>query len=122
MTIDPESVCVLAMSASKLRSDLEAELAIDGYEVRCAESIAEVEARLTPSVADVLIAGSPEGASAPCALLRGLRDGRPGGVPTATTSTAPAHLPASGKAFSFGATLSPCLMRHRVSRDRHIVS
>src|SRR5207253_2619495 len=55
-----------------------AELTIDGYEVRCAESIVEVEARLTPSVADVLIVGSLEEASAPCALLRGLRDGRLG--------------------------------------------
>lgn len=78
MTIDPEPVCVLAMSAGKLRSDLEAELTIDGYEVRCAESIVEVEARLAPTVADVLIVGSLEEAAAPCALLRGLRDGRLG--------------------------------------------
>lgn len=78
MTVEPEPVCVLAMSAGNLRSELQAELSIDGYEVRCAESIAEVEARLTPSVADVLVVGSLEDPAAPCALLRGLRDGRLG--------------------------------------------
>lgn len=78
MTTDPEPVCVLAMVGGRLRDELEAELSIDGYEVRLAESIAEVEARLTPSVADVLIVGSLEERAAPCALLRGLRDGRLG--------------------------------------------
>src|SRR5947209_6434112 len=78
MTIDPEPVCVLAMTAGKLRADLEAELTIDGYEVCCAQSIAEVEARLTPSVADLLIVGTLDEPAAPCALLRGLRDGRLG--------------------------------------------
>ncbi|MEA2493151.1 MAG: two-component system, OmpR family, phosphate regulon response regulator PhoB [Thermoleophilaceae bacterium] len=78
MTVDPEPVCVLAMVPGAVRDVLEAELSVDGYEVRCAESIAEVEARLTPSVADVLIVGSLEDRSAPCALLRGLRDGRLG--------------------------------------------
>jgi DNA-binding response OmpR family regulator len=78
MTTDPELVCVLAMVRSKLREALEVELCVDGYEVRCAESIAEVEARLTPSVADVMIVGSLDDAAAPCALLRGLRDGRLG--------------------------------------------
>ena len=65
MTIDPEPVCVLAMNAGALRNGLEAELTIDGYEVRVAESIPEVEARLTPSVADVLIVGSLEGRRSP---------------------------------------------------------
>lgn len=78
MTTEPEPVCVLAMNAGTLRSGLEAELTIDGYEVRTAESIAEVESRLTPSVADLLIVGSLEERAAPCALLRGLRDGRLG--------------------------------------------
>lgn len=88
MTSNPPLVCVVAMASSRLRADLEAELTIDGYEVRCAESIAEVEARLTPSVADVLIVGSMEDRAAPCALMRGLRDGRLGagriapGLPT----------------------------------------
>lgn len=78
MTIDPEPVCVLTMEAGELRNALEAELSVDGYDVRCAESIPEVEARLSPSVADVLIVGSLEDPAAPCALLRGLRDGRLG--------------------------------------------
>lgn len=78
MTTGPELVCVLAMKASELRHGLEAELSIDGFEVRTAESIPEVESRLTPSVADLLIVGSLDDRAAPCALLRGLRDGRLG--------------------------------------------
>lgn len=78
MTTEPVSVCVLAMTHSKLRDALRNQLEVEGYEVRCAESIAEVEARLTPSVADVLIVGSLDDPAAPCALLRGLRDGRLG--------------------------------------------
>ena len=76
MTTQPDPVCVLAMKPGVLRAELEAELTIDGYEVRCADSIPTVEARLTPSVADVLIIGSLDDLAAPCALLRGLRDGR----------------------------------------------
>jgi DNA-binding response OmpR family regulator len=76
MTEQPNHVCVLAMKPGPTRSALEAELMIDGYEVRCADSIPAVEARLTPSVADVLLVGSLDDLAAPCALLRGLRDGR----------------------------------------------
>jgi DNA-binding response OmpR family regulator len=76
MIFDPDPVCVVAMSAGKLRSDLEAELSIDGYEVRCADSIAAVETRLTPCMADVLLVGSMDDPAAACALLRGLRAGR----------------------------------------------
>ena len=78
MTSDPDPVCVLAMAAGRLSDGLAHELTVDGYAVRRAQSIAEVEARLTPSVADVLIVGSLEDPAAPCALLRGLRDGRLG--------------------------------------------
>ena len=76
MTTDPQPVCVLAMSDRTGRDDLAAELTIDGYEVRCAESIEAVEARMTPGPAEVLIVGSLDDAGAPCRLLRGLRDGR----------------------------------------------
>src|SRR5437868_7048758 len=67
MTNDPEPVCVLVMNAGGLRSGLESELTIDGYAVRCARSLDEAEAELTPSVADVLIVGSLEDRAAPCA-------------------------------------------------------
>ena len=76
MTFDPEPVCVLVMNAGSLRSGLESELTIDGYEVRCAGSIEEAEELMSSSPADVLIVGTLEDCAAPCALLRGLRDGR----------------------------------------------
>lgn len=78
MTFEPEPVCVLVMKAGSLRSGLESELTIDGYAVRCARSIDEAEALMSPGHADVLIVGSMEDRAAPCALLRGLRDGRLG--------------------------------------------
>jgi DNA-binding response OmpR family regulator len=108
MTTDPEPVCVLAMVNNRLRDDLEAELSVDGYAVRCAESIAEVEARLTPSVADVLIVGSLEDRAAPCALLRGLREGRlgegrvPPGMP-ALAIVPDGKLTSLLRAFEYGA-------------------
>jgi DNA-binding response OmpR family regulator len=76
MTTDPDPVCVLAMNAGRLCESLERELAVDGYDVRVAHSIAEVEARLTSVVPDLMVVGSMEDPAAPCALLRGLRDGR----------------------------------------------
>jgi hypothetical protein len=108
MTVDPEPVCVLAMTASQPCSELEAELTIDGYEVRCAESIAELEARLTPSVADLIIVGSLDATAAPCALLRGMRDGRLGEGRVAPSLPAVAIVPDGEltsllRAFDYGA-------------------
>ncbi|MFL5844323.1 MAG: response regulator transcription factor [Solirubrobacteraceae bacterium] len=90
MTTDPNPVCVLAMTASRLAEGLQGELAVDGYDVRRAESIAEVEARAASRLPDVLIVGTLDDPGAPCALLRGLREGRlaAGRVEPATAAVA----------------------------------
>jgi DNA-binding response OmpR family regulator len=76
MTTETEPVCVLAMATGTSRDHLASELTIDGYGVRSAQSVAEVESRLTAAHADVLVVGTLIDPAQACALLRGLRAGR----------------------------------------------